>query len=161
MFEPWWVVLIAGAALAVIAALWRPARSAAREARVAMARRDFRLKREWLEAKFVQRAAARSQSGVVRWSDCEFADDVAYVRNRSTQELSAFVAVTVPVEDVDLGAPTEDLMGSMRIGTAIFRFDRDHWDTDGRAILNLTPAEAIRFYQSDLERIDQELAGHS
>ena len=50
-------------------------------------------------------------------------------------------------------------LDNLRSGTAIFRFDSSHWETDGRAILNLSPAEAIRFYRNDLEMIDQELAG--
>ena len=30
--------------------------------------------------------------------------------------------------------------------------------TDGRVILNLSPSEAIRFYQDDLEMVGQEMA---
>jgi hypothetical protein len=159
MLESWWILGGAAAILAVLVVVWRPLRAASREARFARARRDFHTQRERLEVKFIQLVATNPRCRTLHWADCDFDDDVAYVRNRSTGELSAFVAMTVPGEN--FGDPTEgfgDLVGNLRAGTAVFRFDRDHWETDGRAILNLTPIEAIRFYQSDLEMVDQELA---
>lgn len=157
--ESWWIAAGAGALLALFALVWRPIRAALRESRLAQARRDFHIQRERLEAKFIQLAAANAQSRALHWADCDFDDDVAYVRNRNTGELSAFVAVTVATDDFeDPAAGIGDLVGNLRAGTAVFRFDRDHWETDGRAILNLSPTEAIRFYQNDLEMVDQELA---
>ncbi len=87
---------------------------------------------------------------------------MAYVRNRTTGELSAFVAMTIAGEEVD-DAPhgSADAVGNLQAGTAVFRFDRDHWVTDGRAILNLSPSEAIRYYHADLEIVGEELAHRS
>jgi len=159
MLEPWWLLAGAGLVLALLVLIWRPVRAASREARFAQARRDFHAQRERLEVKFIHLAAANAQSRTLHWADCGFDDDVAYVRNRNTGELSAFVAVTVGTDDFDdPSAGVGDLVGNLRAGTAVFRFDRDHWETDGRAILNLSPTEAIRFYQNDLEMVDQELA---
>ena len=159
MLDPWWLLAGAGAVLALLLLIWRPVRAASREARFAQARRDFHAQRERLEVKFIHLAAANAQSRALHWADCDFDDDVAYVRNRNTGELSAFVAVTVGTDDFDdPSAGVGDLVGNLRAGTAVFRFDRDHWETDGRAILNLSPTEAIRFYQNDLEMVDQELA---
>jgi hypothetical protein len=159
MLDPWWILAGAAAILALLTFVWWPARTASREARFAQARRDFHTQRERLEAKFVQLAAADAKSRALHWDDCDFDDDVAYVRNRNTRELSAFVAVTVATDDFeDPAAGIGGLVGNLRAGTAVFRFDGDHWETDGRAILNLSPAEAIRFYQNDLEMVDQELA---
>ena len=95
-----------------------------------------------------------------RWTDCDFDDAVAYVRNAPPASFSAFVAVTVAMESLSdpLTHSASDLIGNLRAGTAVFRFDRDHWETDGRAILNLSPNEAIRFYQHDLEVVGQESA---
>ena len=161
MPEPWWWILVLLAATTgVVILLWRPARGAAREARLAQAKRFFHRQRERLEAKFIQLAAAQTRPDAPRWSDCDFDDAVAYVRNRATGELSAFVAVTVALDGLPNLATSSasDLIGNLRAGTAVFRFDRDHWETDGRAILNLSPSEAIRFYQNDLEVVGQELA---
>ena len=120
------------------------------------ARRNFHLQRERLEIKFIQLAQAASKPGALRWSDCEFDNDVAYVRNRSTGELAAFVPVTIALDDSgDLGM--QSAMENLRSGTAVFRFARDRWETDGIALLNLTPTEAIRFYRDNLEIVAQEV----
>ena len=132
------------------------------ESRLSQAKRNFHRQRERLEAKFIQLASTQAKPDSPRWADCEFDDAVAYVRHRSTGELSAFVAVTVALQGVHDAAAvsTADLIGNLRAGTAVFRFDRDHWETDGRAILNLSPSEAIRFYQDNLEVVAQELTSH-
>ena len=83
---------------------------------------------------------------------------MAYVRNRSTGELSAFVAVNIMLE-LPTGKQDDGHDGAIREATAVFRFAHDRWETDGRAIFNLSPSETIRFYQHDLEMVGQELAG--
>jgi hypothetical protein len=158
---PWWWIPVALAVLAVVVLLLRrPMRSGARDARLSQARKGFHQQRERLEAKFIRLAAAHAGVDSPRWTDCDFDDGVWYVRNRSTRELSALVAVTVALESVGQPpASVGELIRRFRAGTAVFRFDRDHWETDGRVILNLSPSEAIRFYQSDLEMVGEELAG--
>jgi len=162
MVESWWIPVSVGAAAAALLLVWRPIRAAVREARFARARKSFHAQRERLEARFIQLASAHARPNGPQWNDCDFDDDVAYVRNRKTGELSAFVAVTVAVDDMDTGEGTfggaADLIRNLHAGTAVFRLERDRWVTDGRAILNLTPSEAIRFYQNDLEIVEQELA---
>ena len=157
MSEYWWVVGSLGAVAAAVGlSLWWPMRTAMRRSRLAGARRNFHLQRERLEMKFIQLAQAAAKPGAPRWSDCEFENDVAYVRNRSTGELAAFVPVTIALEDPD-GLAIQSALENLRCGTAVFRFDREHWETDGVALLNLTPAEAIRFYRDNLEIVAQEV----
>lgn len=156
---PLWWILVAVAVLAILAYfLWRPLQSAARDARLAQARKGFHRQREWLEARFIRLASAHVGPESPRWSDCDFDDAVSYVRNRNTGELSAFVAVTVALESTSPSLSANDLMRNLRAGTAVFRFSNDRWETDGRVILNLSPSEAIRFYRNDLEMVGQELA---
>ncbi len=155
MVGPLWIQIAAAVFLVGLVLMWRPLRRAVREARFAEARRDFHRQRERLEVKFVQLALIHAQSGSPDWDDCQFDDDVAYVRNRSTGELSAFVAVTAAM------APAGSrIVGRhrRRAATAVFHFDGDRWDTEGQAIFNVSPAEAIRLYQRDLEMVGQELA---
>jgi hypothetical protein len=160
MPEPWWWIPVACALVAVVVALlWRPCQAAARDARFAQARKEFHKQREWLEVKFISLAPSKGKGDAPRWSNCEFDDAVSYVRDRSTGELSAFVAVTVALEGI--GQTTTlatDLMSNLQAGTAVFRFDKLRWVTDGRVILNLSPDEAIRYYQNDLEMVAQEMA---
>jgi hypothetical protein len=162
MIESWWIILTAAVVVGVLVYVAWPLKKTSRQVHFARARREFHRHREWLEAKFIRLAASRATDGSPRWDDCYFDDAVAYVRNRNTNELSAFVEVTVAVDDFP-GSPTDvaGIVSNVRVGTAVFRYDRDHWETDGRAILNLSPAEAIRLYRNDLEMIDQELAGRT
>lgn len=160
MPEPWWWIPVACAMVAVVVLLlWRPCQTAAREARFTHARKEFHKQREWLEVRFISLAGAHGKPETPRWSNCEFDDAVSYVRHRTTGELSAFVAVTVALEGISqTTTSTTDLMSNLQAGTAVFRFDKQHWVTDGRVILNLSPNEAIRFYQNDLEVVGQEMA---
>jgi hypothetical protein len=154
-----WILIACLLALGAMVALWRPFQVATREARFAKARREFHRQREWLEVRFITRANSPTRPDEARWSNCEFDDAVSYVRHRTTGELSAFVAVTVASEGIgQMISSTSDLMSNLQAGTAVFRFEKDHWVTDGRVILNLSPNEAIRFYQNDLEMVGQELA---
>jgi hypothetical protein len=162
MPENWWVWMSAALFLTGLLYFWGPIRRAIRDSRFARVQHDFHAHREWLEAKFIRLASAHAKPTSPKWEDCEFADDVSYVRHRSTGELSAFVAVSITSEDyVDgpdfLGG---DAIGKMQLGTAVFRFDRDHWETDGRTILNFNPAEAVHYFKRDWEIVGQEFARH-
>ena len=156
----WWILVAVGAVGAAVAVIRRFVRTALRQAQYARAQRDFHIQRERLEAKFVQLASVHAGPDGPHWDDCDFADDVIYVRTRKTGKLSALVSMTVAVDDVE-GPPAAigDLVGNLRAGTAVFRFESDHWETDGRALLNLSPIEALRRYRDDLEMVDHEPAG--
>jgi hypothetical protein len=159
MSQIWWFLAVAIALLAAALFVAKPWRRRVRTARLVQAKRRFHTQRERLEAKFIQLAAAHVKPDGPRWADCTFADDVAYVRNRTTGEVSAFVAMTVATEALHRLPPgTTDLVGNLQAGTAVFRLDHDAWVTDGRAILNLSPNEAIHYYRDDLEIVGEELA---
>jgi hypothetical protein len=160
MSNSWWIPVVV-IVLLTAALLWRPRRKTARTVRLVQAKRRFHAQREWLEARFIQLASAHEGPNAPRWADCTFADDVAYVRNRTTGELSAFVAVTIASEELPhLNPDVGNAIGNLQAGTAVFRLDQDHWVTDGRAILNLSPSEAVRRCGEDLELISEELAHH-
>jgi hypothetical protein len=160
MVEYWWVAVAAVLLVATLIRYWSPWRWGPRAVRFCDARRGFHHQRERLEAKFVQLGTSSSRQDSPRWIDCDFDDDVTYARNRTTGELSAFVAVTVELEPADgQPLPAGGTLGNLRTATAVFRFDHNHWETDGRAIFNLSPAEAIRHYHRELEMIGQEASG--
>lgn len=162
MADFWWVPFAALILVVGLLLIWRPIRATLREVRFAEACRDFHRQRERLEVKFVQLGMIGARPDGPRWSDCDFDNDVTYARNRQTGELSAFVAVTIEMDSSDdPGARSPDTIGNLRAATAVFRMARDRWETDGRAIFNLSPAEAIRFYHRDLELVAQEPAVRS
>ena len=159
----WWIVLATALlGLSAIAILWRPLLTSWRETRFAEACRDFHLQRERLEAKFMILGMVEDRPVEDRWNDCRFDDDVAYARSRASGELSAFVAVTIHLDAPAGPLSIEgDLVDTSCEATAVFRFDGRHWDTEGRAIFNLTPTEAIHFFERDLEMVGQELTHRS
>lgn len=158
----WWTPLIAvllgATAIAALRGRNRRPRLSAPIAGLMQAKRRFHVQRERLEAKFLQLAAAHAQPDAPRWIDGSFADDVAYVRDRSNGQLSALVAVTLAADELD--RLSMNLSEQGQAGTAVFRFDCDHWETDGRTILNLSPAEAVERFHRDFEMIGEELAHH-
>ena len=131
---------------------WRRKRN---ESHFARARQTFRQRREWLEARFFTLA---SQSGFPRglaWTDCDFEDSVSYARDRNSGELRALVGVNIQFEAIEGGGMEDNPnVANIRAATAVFRFDRDEWVTDGRALFNLNPSEAIERYQHELETVD-------
>jgi hypothetical protein len=157
----WWWTAGIGVLIFAWLCLRRPVRTMSREVQYAKAKKFFHVQRERLEAKFINLAARRATPASPRCSDCSFADDVSYVRNRATGELSALVAIALAMENPDSPAANNgEAVGNLQLGTAVFRYDGDHWETDGRAILNLSPSEAIRFYRRDMEKVGEEPARH-
>lgn len=157
----WWVPALTALVIlaAFVATAWRPVRAKVRERQLVRARRDFHRQREHLEAKFIQLATRSGKPRGLEWVRCDFEDDVTYARHRRSGEISAFVGVTIGFEAVE-GGGMEDVeaVGNLRAATAVFRVERGSWATDGRALFNLNPAEAIAYYQDNLELVGQELA---
>jgi len=160
-----WIALGLAVLIAIVSAaaflLLRPRRTGRQEKSLARARREFHLRREQLEAKFLTRASESGKPRGLRWTDCDFDNDVTYARDKRNGQLSAFVGVTISFEAVEGGGMEEvEAVSNLRAATAVFSFDEQRqWYTEGRAIFNLNPAEAIRYYQANLELVAQEAAG--
>jgi hypothetical protein len=115
-----------------------------RENQLARARKEFHQQRERLEAKFFTLAARSGKPRGLEWVRCDFEDDVIYARHRQSGELSAFVGVTIGFEAIEGGGMEEvEAVGNARAATAVFRIENGAWATDGRALFNLTPSEAV------------------
>lgn len=156
----WWMIpaVLLGAGVAV-ALVWHPIRRSLREKELEKLRRDFHHEREHLEAHFFQRAASSGKPRGLTWADCDFDNDVIYARDKRTGEISALVGVTLYFEATEGGGMEHvEFVTAPRDATAVFRVDRGKWTTDGRAIMNLNPTEAVRHFQRDLELVRHELA---
>jgi hypothetical protein len=165
-----WLLVAAGILLVIGVLLWPLKRKMPRKPSLIQVKQRFHAQRERLEAKFVQ-LAARANPHAPRWADVMFDDDVAYVRSRTSGELSALVSVSIAIEgsqgvgtdgtglasERGTGSASGTPVGNLQAGTAVFRFDRDHWETDGRTLLNLSPGEAIRRL-GDLEIVSEDFA---
>jgi hypothetical protein len=155
-------ILLGGAiACACYFLLWFPQRGRKRGISVARAQREFHLRREQLEAKFLTKAAATGKPRGLRWLDCDFENDVTYARDKRSGQLSAFVGVTISFEAIAGGDMEHvEAVGNLRAATAVFNLnEQGNWTTEGRAIMNLNPFEAVQFYQANLEFVGLDEAG--
>jgi hypothetical protein len=154
-----WLWLLLPAALLVVAiltlVLWR------RAARLPLPelQRRFRQQREHLEAAFFTAAAASGKPRGLRWTNCEWENEVAFARERRSGHLAALVAVTISFEAIE-GGDMEgvEAVGNQRNASAVFFFDGGRWRTTGKAIFNLNPGEAIEHFKGQYERLELRLS---
>jgi len=116
------------------------------------AKRLFHLRREWLEANFFTIVSKSGKPRGLIWTEVNFADEVAFARDRKSGRLRALVAVTIHFAAVEGGGMEDNPnVGNPRAATAVFLLDGDAWATDGKAVMNLNPAETILHYKEELE----------
>ena len=149
-----WICLALASAVAAIALCLRTTASF-RERAMANSRKQFYLRREWLEAEFLKLAGLRGIPRGLRWVDCDFDNPVQFARDRNSGQLRALVAATIRFEAIE-GGGMEDVeaVSNLRAATAIFFYEGKKWTTSGRALFNLNPAEAIQHYRHELEMVD-------
>jgi hypothetical protein len=151
----------AAAALAGVATAiaLRPMRLARQAERLARAQRDFHRQREPLEAKFIEKAAARGKPRGLRWADVDFDDDVVYARDRRSRQLKALVAIEVMFEAV-VGGGMEDVenVAKAKAATAEFLHDGTRWTTDGKVYFNLAPSATVKYLAADMELVEEQPA---
>lgn len=113
-----------------------------REARRAM--KEFRIRREQLEAKFYDLARLSGKPKGLRWIDCEWQDTVRFARQIDTNLLTAFVGVNIRFEAIE-GQGMDDIthVGTIRDACAVFHYRVGRWGTGGRALFNMNPQEAV------------------
>lgn len=157
MVWPWIVAGSVGILFIVAALVWPPVLRARRKAQFERARREFRQRRERLEARFLELAASSGKPRGLRWTDCEFDDPVTYARDGRTGEFCAFVGVTIYFDAIEGGGMEEnENVRRPKAATAEFRLRGGQWQTSGRAIFNLNPSEAVA--HENLEALVPEAA---
>ena len=99
-----------------------------------------------------------SSSGKPRgleWVDCDFDDSVSFARDRHTGRLRALVGLTIRFRAIEGGGMEDNPnVNNLRAASAVFHLDGDEWGTDGRALMNLNPVQAIEHYRQELEMVE-------
>jgi hypothetical protein len=154
------VVLLAVLAGVATAVALKPRRDLRRAQWLARAQRDFHRQREPLEAKFIERAAARGKPRGLRWMEVDFDDDVVYARDRRERRLKALVAVEVMFEAV-AGGGMEDVenVALAKAGTAEFVHDGNRWTTEGKVYFHLAPSATVKYHSADMEPVAELPSG--
>lgn len=145
------VVLVAVAFGAKPLARWMRAREAKR------AIESFRIRREQLEAKFIDLASSLGKPRGVRWKECDWQEPVTFARERQTGLLTAFASVNVSFEAVEGGDMEEvEHVGLLRDGCALFHYQHGRWGTGGRVLFNMNPQDALVRLQTQYEAVPAE-----
>jgi hypothetical protein len=135
--------------------VWRRMRMVRAEARLQAARRLFKQQREYLEARFFTLASESGRPRGLSWVECDFDNEVSFARDKHTGELRALVAVNISFAAIEGGGMEDNPnVGRVRAATAVFLHRKTKWETDGRAIMNLDPRQAISHFQHELETVD-------
>ncbi|MDA0660473.1 MAG: hypothetical protein O3C60_16820 [Planctomycetota bacterium] len=146
------VALLIAVCLVAAVQSWKNTR---RQWKLREARQQFQRRREWLEADFLKIAQGSGKPRGLVWEDLEFHDDVAFARDKSTNQLRALVAITIRFSAVEGGAMEEvEAVGNLKAATAVFTYDGRVWRAEGRTVFNLNPAETIQHYRGTLEVLD-------
>ena len=95
----WSSPYLIGAAVFVMGTLtfwrvWPPWRTWRRRMEAERGIREFRLKREFLEARFFDIAAALGKPRGLKWLECDWQEAVTFARDHHSGLLTAFVAVS-------------------------------------------------------------------
>jgi hypothetical protein len=149
-----WTIAILAVVAGVIGWGARPFRDWLWSRQAQQARRDFRLQREVLEARFFELAAASGKPRGLRWVDCDWLDSVTFARDRQTGLLTAFAAINVRFEAI-AGGDMEgvEAVGNVRDAAAVFHYSAGRWGTGGKALFNLNPEDALVRLDSQYEPV--------
>jgi len=125
------------------------------------AREKFHRQRDSLESDFIQQANKRGIPRGLIWVGCDFESETHFVINRNAGQLQALVAVTISFE-AEPGGDMEgvEAVGNLRAATVVFFTGAKkpgNWETDGRAIFNLDPTQAIEHFQGEMEVVPENL----
>lgn len=142
------IILIPLATIVVVLVIWRVQARIRRHVLFQRARRQFHRQRERLEAKLVRQIAVPVVAGEVEWADCEFDDEVLFLRERRGGRLAAVVLVTLGTETSWLPPADPE---SRRCGVAVFRFEKNGWIADPKVYMNLTPEDVVREFAGTME----------
>jgi hypothetical protein len=123
---------------ATVAVLRRSVGGMMRSARFDRARDQFRLRREWLEARFLDGLAQLDPSERLRWEEAHWHNEVTWARDRQTGRFLALVEVHFDPDRYELDPDV-----CRRHATVVFEYTRGQWRADGKRLDELRPHEAF------------------
>lgn len=148
------LISLAGLAGVIVAiTLMRVVRRLQNRVAFEQARKQFHKQRERLEAKLVRQIAVPAVAGELEWMDCEFDDEILFLREKKGRGLAAVVAVTLGTESEWLTPASEE---PYRCGVAIFRFQNEKWDVDPKIYMNLGLDDVVRELSRTMEVLCRE-----
>ena len=136
--------VLAGIAVAVVLAIWwRDRRRTRHHALYQLAIEAFP-QQAGLTQVFLAAANATGKPRGLRWISCELVGQPLFATDHSTGEIYGLSGATIGFAAIPGGDMEEvEAVGDIRYVTAIFVYRNNKWQSDGRAIFNLEPAQAL------------------
>lgn len=108
-----------------------------------------------LGERFRAAAEATGKPRGLNWHRCELSEDPPILaRDTATGELMALAGVTIAFEATPDGGMEEvEAVSDLRDATAVFAWRGSRWETDGRTVFNLRPAETLERYRDSLTAV--------
>jgi len=147
-------VIFSTAVLAIAAAMmWRPAVRFWRRVRFEKARMLFHRERERLEARLIKQIAVPVVTGEMEWLDCDFEDEVTFLRDRRSGEYVAVVMITLGPE-TSWAIDSDQESGTRRGRVSVWQ---EPLDIRSKVYMNLTPEEMVRAFSDRMELVRREM----
>lgn len=144
----WWPLLVPVAGLVVMLAIWWLYRLG-RDVQIERARESFGLQRERLAEHFLLAANQAGKPKGLRWADAKMNGDLLLVRDRKSRKFSGLVSMDIrfePTAETDL--KEMEPATTPRTITAVYHYRQGEWVTEGRAIFNMSPEQALLNFES-------------
>jgi hypothetical protein len=150
----YWIVPLALALAALTVFFWWQGKRFNPRAQMENAHAMLEKERPRLQAEFFAAAAASGKPRGLRWKQCQWSELIEWVRDKQSGQIHVLVGVTISFEAIE-GGDMEGLeaVGNLRNASAVFFLQAGQWQTAGRAIFNLNPAEAVEHFKATYERI--------
>jgi hypothetical protein len=141
--KPLLTVVSALAAVGILAFLWITWRRRQYQLRFQKAVESFPRQTGLCEL-FLSAANTTGKPRGLRWKSCELQGEPIFATDHVTGEIYGLSGATIGFEAIP-GGDMEDVeaVGDIRYVTVVFVYRDGEWRTDGRAIFNLEPAQAL------------------
>jgi hypothetical protein len=138
------VYLIAAIALAVVLVIgWKKWRIVQQHKLFQTAVAEFS-RQQNLSDQFLHAANATGKPRGLRWKSCELAGEPMFAIDKKSGEILALSGATIGFEAIPGGDMEEvEAVGDIRYVTVVFVYRDGKWQANGRAIMNLEPAQAM------------------
>jgi hypothetical protein len=120
--------------------------------------RRFEKRREALQQQFFHQAAGAGIPRGLRWVRCEWLPTRSLLRDRANRQICLLAGVNISFEAIE-GGDMENVaaVSLIRDASAVFQLTRDGWQTTGRALFNMNPAEAEEKLAASYEPYERKL----
>ena len=144
------VAVLVGLAVALALALaWRGRRRTRHQALYQRAIDEFPQQAKGLSQVFLAAANATGKPRGLIWKSCELQGEPLFATDHTTGEIYGLSGATIGFAAIPGGDMEEvEAVGDIRYVTAVFVYRENKWQSDGRAIFNLEPAQALERLQA-------------